>query len=140
MFEERHASSNDRPLAATMESLTLLLPAMTSHWFEREDHLQETIRGTIACLHSRHDTANGFFYPLANHGQRSAGFNGLDGIEHVTSATSRSADSFPRLVNRDLSDVCCSGSPLAGGGHGDIFKDDVLHVVWEEIHARPVAR
>ena len=37
-----------------------------------------------------------------------------------------------------LRDVCCNGSPLAGGGHGDIFKDEVLRVVWEETTARPV--
>jgi pimeloyl-ACP methyl ester carboxylesterase len=138
MDEGLHASDNEKPLTATMESLTLLLPAMASHWFEQEEHLQKAIRGTIACLHSRHDTANGFFYPLANHGQRSAGSHGLAGIDRVASETARSADSFPRLVNRDLSAVCCDGSRLAGGGHGDIFKDEVLHVVWQETTARPV--
>jgi hypothetical protein len=36
----------------------------------------------------------------------------------------------PVVVNLDCSRFVYDGNPLLGGGHGDIFKNDVIHLVW----------
>jgi hypothetical protein len=36
----------------------------------------------------------------------------------------------PYLLNIDASRLCYAGSPAAGGGHDDVFKDDVVNLIW----------
>jgi hypothetical protein len=36
----------------------------------------------------------------------------------------------PVVLNLDCSRFVYEGNPLLGGGHGDIFKNDVVHLVW----------
>jgi hypothetical protein len=35
-----------------------------------------------------------------------------------------------RVINLDVSRLCYQGSPLTGGGHDDIFKDDIVNLCW----------
>ena len=159
-IEKLRASDANTRLDATIESLTLVLPAMASDWFENEEYLRNAVHGVIACIYSRYDTANGFYYPLANYGRLSAGFVGLFGGKEFRSSVKRelvslvkppdlsldsdkgnsqtSTNEFPRIISLDLSRICCDGPPVSGGGHGDIFKDDVLHVVWAVTTARSI--
>ena len=63
-------------------------------WFEDERRILRCLDGALACVYSRYDSANGFYYPVANHGRLAA------------------------------------GSVATGGGHDDIFKDDLIHLAW----------
>ena len=45
--------------------------------------------------------------------------------DHVTDPDGR-----PLVLNLDGSRIIFEGGIALGGGHGDIFKDDVVHLVW----------
>ncbi len=91
----RDAQGNVVPRIA---SVCLLEAAIASNWFENEFDIvgrnedgtppaqdDETtpaerrgkVAGTVACIYSAYDTANGFFYPVANRGRLAAGHVGL---------------------------------------------------------------
>ena len=36
----------------------------------------------------------------------------------------------PYALNLDASRLIYDGSPAAGGGHDDVYKDDVIHMLW----------
>jgi hypothetical protein len=36
----------------------------------------------------------------------------------------------PRFINLDASRLIYEGPIALGGGHGDIFKDDVIYLIW----------
>jgi hypothetical protein len=146
-----------------IQTLCLLQGAMASAWFEGERRLFASLNGALACVYSRYDTANGLYYPIANHGRLAAGYVGLylagydldsyrlpdaerEGDEGLFASLTEppplqgmlqqmlrdSNQSFPGawFVNLDASRLIYDGSIATGGGHQDIFKDDVLHLVW----------
>jgi hypothetical protein len=118
--------------------------------------------GALACVYSRYDSANGFYYPVANHGRLAAGYVGLyckdkneepydlpvkgrDDQEGLFASLTtppallplltalkkaRNATTSEWIVNLDASRFIYEGSVATGGGHGDIFKDDLIHLAW----------
>jgi hypothetical protein len=138
------ARNTDVPL----HSLTLLEAALAAEWFDAEPWCTEAarLRGALACVYSAYDSANGFYYPAANSGRMAAGYVGLcnagnktqclgkDGLfaslvqppdlaQHLTGEP-------PYVLNLDASRLIFAGSVAAGGGHDDIYKDDVIHMLW----------
>jgi len=153
-----------------IHSLCLLAPAMAADWFEGEHQVLNRITGLLGCVYSRYDTANSFYYPLANRGRVSAGMCGiavgspgsLRGSANLVDRMTISADEIgtalsaalppfdeggpsatiaqtpnfrcsgkrPRLLNLDASSLLYQGPPACGGGHDDIFKDDVVNLIW----------
>jgi hypothetical protein len=144
----------------SVDTLCLLEGALASGWFEHETTVVRHIRGALACIYSRYDTANGFYYPAANHGRLAAGHVGIltpDGGEpprlpeiegpycdadrgFFASVTTppellqrlrvRVPGGPPWIVNVDASRMIYEGNAAAGGGHGDIFKNDVVLLAW----------
>ena len=145
-------------LKKPVQTLCLLQSAIASAWFEGEQELWDNIRGAVACVYSGYDTANGFYYPLANGGRLAAGYVGLcnvpsknrlppidlgkDGLfaslseppklndKIAEKLKDKSPDAWPGAVNLDASRLIYEGDPRSGGGHDDIFKDDVVHLIW----------
>ena len=145
-----------------IHTVCLVEGAMASNWFKRESRLHEFVEGSFACLYSRYDTANGFFYPVANGGRLSAGYVGMTEVggakgergvrpEHLMrfislpkppdldsaqfapereSVKSRRVFEVPRVLNIDASRLIFRGPVLLGGGHEDIFKDDIVNLIW----------
>lgn len=138
-------------------SLILLQAAVASSWFEKEEILRRSVKGAVANIYSRYDTANGFYYPLANSGRQAAGSVGLFGVGRdeikgspravetvgkggrlaslveppdLASWAATPADDAPYLLNLDASRLISEGNVALGGGHGDIFKDDIVNLAW----------
>ncbi len=115
---------------------------MASDWFDRETELRKRIGGLLAAVFTRYDTANSFYYPAANQGRMAMGFVGMCHREPVTmygrDGRFASLTSPPWLdlppgtheANLDASRLCYEGPPAAGGGHDDLFKDDVVNLIW----------
>jgi pimeloyl-ACP methyl ester carboxylesterase len=165
----------DLPVVPRLASLTLLEGAIASAWFEGERRLKRYVRDCIAAIYSAYDSANGFYYPLANGGRCAAGYVGLFRVgdkrpvlhcpvagspghrglfaslvsspglrrlldEHLGKIPhDTNADGLPYVVNLDASRMIFDGPVSAGGGHADIFKDDVVHLLWEVTRLRPQA-
>lgn len=147
----RHLAFGFRKRSAPrrIHSLCLLEGAVASNWFEGETVLCERV-DILASIFSRYDTANGYIYPIGNQGKPAAGYVGLFGVpgrkqkdEHEPQggyATLVRPPDFgpnlfpvpgvPRVLNVDASRLIYAGPPAAGGGHDDIFKDDVLYLTW----------
>lgn len=157
--------------AHRINSICLLQAAVASNWLEEESTILNNV-SSVGCIYSAYDTANSFYYPVANKGRMGAGYVGLYYSErklfkfpreHKSSSASEThredrgllaslvkppplreilaADpSIPRspkgelgpglLVNLDASRLIYEGSVPLGGGHGDVFKDDVVHLCW----------
>ncbi len=123
-----------------LRTITLIQGALASSWFHRETALLNRVSGAVAAIYSRYDTANGFWYPLANLGREAAGYVGLCGsfskVAHhmppmlVMPPPLGTSSASVKAINIDASRLIYDGSPAMGGGHGDIFKDDVIHVLW----------
>ena len=145
-----------------IHTVCMVQGAFASNWFKRESRLHDFVEGSIACLYSRYDTANGFFYPVANGGRLSAGYVGMTEVggapekkgvkpEHLMrfislpkppdldaaqfvpegeSVKSRRVHEVPRILNIDASRLIFRGPVLLGGGHEDIFKDDIVNLIW----------
>jgi len=134
-----------------IHSLCLLEGALGSAWFEGETKLREYVQGPIASVYSGYDTANGFYYPFANSARVAAGYVGLYGTEFKTGGQTlvpAGGDrdnlfamlvhppnlsvpaNWNRVINMDASRLIYAGSPASGGGHDDIFKDDVVYLLW----------
>jgi hypothetical protein len=126
-----------------IHTLCLVQGALGSGWFEKETALRQSVNGAIAAIYSRYDSANGFYYPLGNHGRLAAGYVGLLGkdfttekqggwpmLVHPPTLAPPSPAGRPRILNIDASRLIYEGPVALGGGHGDIFKDDVLHLIW----------
>jgi hypothetical protein len=139
-------------------SVCLIEGALASSWFEREQRLCQFIHGALACIYSGYDTANGFYYPLANAARTAAGYVGLTfagnggNPDHLPSKQNDDTALFasvletpalaeaiskrggrsqpPYILNLDASRIIFDGSVASGGGHDDIFKDDVVHLLW----------
>ena len=144
--------------SAKINTLCLLQGAMASAWFKKEHELLNFLCGSLACIFSRYDTANGFYYPVSNHGRLAAGYVGLfkaagllptplpdrnksQDIGLFASLTEppnlnllledrHSVNRKVWILNLDASRMIYEGPVVDGGGHGDIFKPDVLHLIW----------
>lgn len=148
----RHLAYDNR-FKQPIQTLAFLQAAVGSDWFYREDQLIAKVRGNIACVFSRYDTATGFYYPLSSNARMGAGNVGLaHGPAQLPAGVSyddpRSVGSkLPKLVmlvdpprlnlppgqnivNLDASRIVHEGAVASGGGHDDIFKDDLLHLLW----------
>ncbi len=127
-----------------VSTLTILQGALSSDWFEGEHTLRRSINSTVASIYSRYDTANGFFYPLANYGRVATGHRGITqsqdydvefGGKHPSLVRPpnlgyRPPQDEPRMINLDASRLIYAGPVAVGGGHNDIFKDDIIHLLW----------
>lgn len=126
-----------------IHTLCLVQGALASAWIEKEAALRQSVNGAIAAIYSRYDSANGFYYPLGNHGRLAAGYVGLVGedfqtekqggwpmLVHPPALTPSSSTGRPRIINIDASRLIYEGPVAVGGGHGDIFKDDIIHLIW----------
>lgn len=132
--------------SAVVRSLCLVQAAMASNWFEGQKDWLSGIKGAVSCIYSAKDTANGFYYPLANNGRMAAGFVGLCNTPpHVVDLGKGGIFSMlvappplkamappppPLVYNLDASRLIYEGGMATGGGHDDIFKDDVVHLLW----------
>lgn len=155
--------------AFKVHSLTLLQGAVGSNWIEGEKAMLDNMTGPLGCAYSAYDTANAFYYPVANGGRLAAGYVGLFGAPGP--GAPRPATRIPRLednnfakfdtvsddlgllamlveppplgpivealpmterqvLNLDMSRVVYEGPIPLGGGHTDIYKDDVINLVW----------
>lgn len=166
--------------AIKVHSLTLLQGAVAANWAEGETAMLRNMTGALGCAYSAYDTANGFYYPVANGGRLAAGFTGLFGVPGQRFP--RPATRIPRIegnnfalfdtvpedrgllamlveppplgeivselpasdrqaLNLDMSRIVYEGPIPLGGGHTDIYKDDVINLVWAvtrlEGHAPP---
>lgn len=141
-------ANKDVPFA--IHALCTVQGALASAWFEQEKILRGHVESAIAAIYSRYDTANGNIYPLANNARLVMGSVGMYGGEEFTFESFGKEGEFamlvkppdltpkpdtvtptrPRCLNLDASRIIYNGSPLAGGGHGDIFKDDAVNLIW----------
>ncbi len=138
-----------------LRSLCLVEGAMASGWFENEPRTVGAVTGALSCVFSRYDSANGFWYPAANQARLAAGYLGMSNVANadgppvvlgrdglfamlvrppklvgaVALATGQRRRP-PYLLNLDASRIVYEGSLALGGGHGDIFKDDVVNLIW----------
>ena len=127
-----------------VHNLCLLLGAISSDWFKGEVTLLKSIQENLWCVYSKYDTANGFYFPLANQGKLAAGNVGLDldkqfkaELWEVPSAVvhqfeiNRDEESIQqRRVNYDASRLMNRGAAHIGGGHGDLFTDELIYIAW----------
>ncbi len=133
-----------------VHSLCLLQAAMACDWFDGEEVLRQFVDGAIACVYSVYDTANGFYYPLSNNARMAAGFVGLTHVGDrkqadgnpislgkngefaslVTPPVLATPVHRPWVMNMEGSRLVYLGNAAMGGGHGDIFKDDIVHLAW----------
>jgi len=132
----------DEARTSNIASLCLLQGAIGQDWFEREEHVLKVVKETVSCVYSRFDTATGFFYPLSNFGRRAMGAVGLPAKLGPISFVAPPAviplllkslkidESKQQVINCDGSSVITEGAVLTGGGHADIFNDDVIQLIW----------
>lgn len=126
-----------------VHTVCLLEAAMASNWFDGETQVLDGVR-LLSAIYSVRDTANGFYYPLANLARYAAGYVGLcppNGIIPQVRGGYASLVRPPHLgvvlnptgatvLNLDASRLIYKGAVGLGGGHDDIFKDDVVHLLW----------
>ncbi len=143
----RHLAAVPNP-CVPVHSLTLLQAALASDWFQKELWCWDPakLRGALACVYSSYDSANGFYYPAANCGRLAAGYVGLCGVGDKAECLGKDglfaslvqppnlsqhvSGPAPHLLNLDASRLIFAGSIASGGGHDDIYKDDVIHMIW----------
>ena len=136
-----------------IRSLCMIEGALASGWLNSETELVKQItngnRGVITSIFSRYDTATGYIYPLVSQSRQALGSVGMcpvsfDGSTTMVPEWRNGFASLvtppdlqvtaPCLLNIDASRLIYYGSPALGGGHDDIFKDDVLHLLWAVTH------
>ena len=142
---------------ARIRSVCLIQGAIASNWFEKElgTTMIPRITGAITCIYSRYDTANGFYSPAANNGRLAAGYIGLCRVPGASNPpvvgqkgafamlvrppnlASMAPPSNPYVVNLDASRLIYEGGIALGGGHDDIFKDDVVNLMWSATRIGP---
>jgi len=144
------------PFPNAIRTLCLVQAAVGCGWFEAEDQSVGAVQGAIANIYSRYDTANGFYFPVANNSKLAAGNKGLTeagGVQpeqrcnfaSLVAPPDLDSDEFTaycappsghrpaagcRVLNLDASRLIYAGPVASGGGHTDIFKDDVVHLIW----------
>lgn len=135
-----------------LQTVTTINGAYMSKWLHREPDLIDNVHGCIASVYSRYDTANSVWYPVANSGRRSSGFVGFflpDNPDIVAtplpyaflSTTPNLAQRIQKhdpeknvkkikVLNIDGSRLIFDGPILPQGSHGDIYKDEVIQLMW----------
>lgn len=135
-----------------LQTVTTINGAYMSKWLDKEQNLIDNVHGCIASVYSRYDTANSVWYPVANSGRRSSGFVGfflprnLDLVATplpyaFLSATPNLAQRIQKheagkdvkkikVLNIDGSRLIFDGPILPQGSHGDIYKDEVIQLMW----------
>jgi pimeloyl-ACP methyl ester carboxylesterase len=170
-----------KPEDDRVSTLCTIQGALASNWLEENPEVVDTVSTTIGAVYSRYDTANMFYYPLANRSRQAqghVGFSGAPGYKvaprdrcprdctgerneqgdplvdakngqarhiHRSRAYTTLADP-PRIIchneraiiNVDASRLIYEGPPASGGGHADIYKDDVVHLLWGITHRTTV--
>jgi hypothetical protein len=149
-FENQPKLAEAERQKLTVTSLTLVQAAVASSWFYKEDELIGKIENGLACAYSRYDTANSTWYPLANNGRNAAGCVGLCEVpKHLNSRRGlleigskgelalvvKPPDIVlnciaPAQLNLDCSRIVYEGPVATGGGHSDIYKDDIVNLLW----------
>lgn len=152
-----HQKQHPATVPAQLHTLCLLQGAIASNWFENEPDILTQMTGSVTCIHSAYDSANSFYYPMANSARVAAGFVGLFRIgkaipyavgkpglfaslveppnlqvklHHLETAKRQRGHGEAWPVNLDASRVIFEGPISSGGGHDDIFKDEVIHLLW----------
>lgn len=129
-------------------TICVIQGAMASAWYSMETRLRSQIR-FLAAIYTRYDTATGFFYSVGYNARLGVGNVGLfvegDPIpvyghngEFATLTAPPTLDPPPIpqppvgncKVNLDASRFEYQGPPTAGGAHSDIFKDDLVCLLW----------
>lgn len=135
-----------------LQTVTTINGAYMSKWLHTEQAVIDNVQGCIASVYSRYDTANSVWYPIANSGRRSSGFVGFylpDSPQIVAtplpyaflSATPNLAQRIQKheagkdvkkikVLNIDGSRLIFDGPILPQGSHGDIYKDEVIQLMW----------
>ena len=140
------------PEQPRLHTVGTICGAFMSSWLKDERRMVDVVHGCIGCVYSRYDVANSFWYPLANIGRRAAGYVGLwMGKPHPAQVIGEplpyaSISSTPNLAHRvqsvgqdagqakvlniDGSRLIFQGPTIPQGAHNDIFKDDVVQLLW----------
>jgi len=133
--------------ALKIRSLTLIQGALAANWFASDAPLMQKVKErekkiTIATIYSKYDTANGFYYPLTNSGRLAAGHVGFTNVAPkdtlgkggvfamINALPTTVLQAEGPFLNLDASRLIYEGATATGGGHDDIFKDDVVHLIW----------
>ncbi len=126
-------------------NVVLLQGAMSSDWLRGEQEWADKLT-SYATIYSKYDTANGFWYPFANNGRLGAGYVGScktpippaelgkGGEFAMLAEPPKEVTLHPnRFLNLDASRIVFRGSAATGGGHDDIFKDDIVNLIWSVV-------
>lgn len=155
LMDAKHATTKPH-----VRSLCLVQAALKSFWFDNSQDGDATVnhcregKGVIACTYSRYDTANGSIFPLVNYRHKAAGHVGLYVGDNGKNLAARIMDDAPEerillvespditappsnIMNIDASRLIYEGPPASGGGHDDIFKDDVVALIWGVTRTKP---
>lgn len=140
-----------------IRSLCLVQGALASNWFENEVDVVQNISGSLTCIYSAYDTANAVYYPIANNGRLAAGYVGLCNVGDRKDKLDGPVETIgkgslfamivrqpelvkhsiqhgpPYVFNLDASRIVYDGGIALGGGHDDIFKDDVVNLFWAAV-------
>jgi len=146
-----------------IQTLCIIEGGLAASWLEEEDGLVKRIAGTLAAIYSRYDTAVGCYYPFSNGGRIGMGSVGMtragdmqplrgvpdDSTIDCETPPSQGVNCLASLVrppilpggtssvaaiNIDASRLIYEGPPMSGGGHDDLYKDDVVHLLWAVAH------
>jgi len=135
-----------------LQTVATINGAFMSAWLENERLLLDTVQGCIAAVYSRYDVANSFWYPMANSGRRSAGYVGLhfpiqpnivatplpyaflsttpNLAQRIAKYEAPKDPKEVRIMNIDGSRLIFEGPIIPQGSHNDIFKDEVVQLLW----------
>jgi hypothetical protein len=126
-----------------IQTLCTVQGAMAANWYDGEKTLLSKVK-VLAAVFTRYDTATGFLYSFGYQTRLGLGSVGLyiEG-EEIPRYGSRGefasltkppcinpAIKLPCKMSLDASRLEYEGNPAAGGGHDDIFKDDVVNLLW----------
>jgi hypothetical protein len=137
--------------AKIIKTLAVIQGAFASAWFEKESPLMGLV-DTLAAVYTRYDTATGFIYSFGFQARRGIGSVGLylgpnnpvrpvghkgefasvtePPIDLIKSEATRNVCGLTNALNIDASRFEYEGPPLSGGAHSDIFKDDLVNLLW----------
>ncbi len=140
-----------------IRTLCLIEAAMAQEWLKTERTLLNKITGVVANIFSRYDTATGAYYPLANNARVAAGSKGMFKYQNVCGLavyrcnfdalntppdlnnplfvgfpplSTVPSHITPKYYDLDTSRLIFNGPILTGGGHDDIFKSDIIHLLY----------
>ena len=129
--------------------------AMWSAWFVGEETVQKQIK-VLAAVHTRYDTATGYIYPFGFGARLASGSVGWFLGEELQrgvkvygknsefaslvrppvlnpAPTPIVAHSERYVLNLDASHIEFEGPTLSGGAHTDIYRDDLVNLLWSVV-------